>query len=155
MASFFAPVGGSAEGAGGFLLPFPRSGARALLKAMHKCALRDFLLPFGGLGAQPPGICADGAVASPRRKNPHKKSRAKPDFSFQGKRAKRAFLCQKKLRQRAGVFRPSGEDLCVIRFKRNHFCLVLFDCLFACLDAVSNAAGEAEGRTDHVRVGSA
>ena len=124
------------------------SAERTSKRSLHKCALRDFLLPFGGLGAQPPGICADGAVASPRRKNPHKKSRAKPDFSFQGKRAKRAFLCQKKLRQRAGVFRPSGEDLCVIRFKRNHFC----DSVFSGFKAITKSTSKAKCRADHVGV---
>ena len=90
---FFAPDGGGAEGAGGILLPFPRSGARALSKAMRKCALRDFLLPFGGLGATPPVICADGAVASPRRNTPLKKRPGKArTFFLHGRRAKRVFL---------------------------------------------------------------
>lgn len=81
---FFAPDGGSAEGAGGNLFkPSIAESPRQSARANEVCISALFeILPFasGGLGAQPPGICADGAVASPRRKNPHKKSRAKPDF---------------------------------------------------------------------------
>ena len=52
-----------------------REAAHESYEVTPKCALRDFLLPFGGLGATPPVICADGAVASPRRKSPHREKR--------------------------------------------------------------------------------
>ena len=99
---FFAPDGGGAEGAGGILLPFPRSGARALSKAMHKCALLD----FGGLGAAPPVIRADGAVASPRRNTPLKKRPGKArTFPFDGCARSAFFGDTESVIDRGGVFR--------------------------------------------------
>ena len=79
---FFAPDGGSAEGAGGNLFkPSIAESPRQSARANEVCISAPFwILPFasGGLGAAPPGICADGAVASPRRKNPHSESGGLP-----------------------------------------------------------------------------
>ena len=84
---FFAPDGGSAEGAGGNLFkPSIAESPRQSARANEVCISAPFwILPFasGGLGATPPGIRAGGAVASPRRNTPLKKRPGKArTFSF-------------------------------------------------------------------------
>nr|CRY93623.1 hypothetical protein [uncultured prokaryote] len=110
----------------------------------------------GGLGAAPPVIWLGEPVASPARNNPLRESGLKGQLSVLTARVS-GFLRQDDQRQRRGAFRASRNTLRVRidSFEGNHLRLVLFDGLFSCLDAISKAASKAEGRTDHVRVGSA
>lgn len=114
---------------------------------------RDF---SGGAGGSAPSHGAGDAVASPRRNSPLREKAPQGHFSVLTARIS-GFLRPDGPRQRPGVFRASGNVLRarINSFERNYLRLVLFDGLFSCLDAVSNAASKAEGRTDHVRVGSA
>ena len=125
------------------------SAERTSKRSLHKCALLDFafcLWCFGHTPHRRPFWCR-GALPAPKH-SAKKKTGQSPDFFLYGRRAKRVFLCQKKLGQRAGVFRPSGEDLCVIRFKRNHFC----DSVFSGFKAITKSTSKAKCRADHVGV---
>ena len=125
------------------------SAERTSKRSLHKCALLDFAFCLWGAGGNAPRhpCWRSGGLTAP--KNSAKKKNGKsPDFFLYGRREKRVFLCQKKLGQRAGVFRPSGEDLCVIRFKRNHFC----DSVFSGFKAITKSTSKAKCRADHVGV---
>ena len=110
----------------------------------------------GGLGAAPPVM--ELATRWPHRVETVRLGKKPRRGIFPPLRPRvSGFLRPDDPRQRPGVFRASGNVLRarINSFERNYLRLVLFDGLFSCLDAVSNAAGEAEGRADHVRVGSA
>lgn len=111
---------------------------------------------FGGLGATPPVIWLGEPVASPARNSPLRESGLKGQFSALTVRVS-DFLCQNDQRQRRGAFRAFGGVLSVRidSIEGNHLRLVLLDSLFSCLDAISKATSKAEGRTNHVRVGTA
>ena len=143
---FLPPTGADRVAVGGNPSAFSAK-RRTSKRSLHKCALLD----FGGLGAAPPVIRADGAVASPRRNTPLKKRPGKArTFPFDGC-ARSAFFCDTgSVIDRGGVFRL-WRSVLSLRFKRNHFC----DSVFSGFKAISKSTGKAKCWANHVGVRSA